>query len=65
MTELERACEYLEAMAKKAGGDVKVFTNASGKYIMQRKGDPTKSVQVSLEEPREEFDRKVQRLMGD
>ena len=64
MTEQERACEYLEAMAKKAGGDVKVHTNLYGAFVMQRTGDPTKSVVVSLEEPREEFDRKVQRLMG-
>lgn len=59
----EQACAYLEAMAKKAGGDVKIYTNANGKYMMQKRGDHMRSVQVSLEERREEFDRKVRWLM--
>lgn len=63
MTEAERACEYLEAMAQKAGGDVKVFTDAKGAFIMHKRGIPQKSFKVSLEEKRESFDRKVRILM--
>ena len=63
MTKDERACAYLEAMATKAGGDVKVFTNAYGKFIMQKRGDPLRYIQVSLEETRESFERKVKWIM--
>lgn len=63
MTRDERACAYLEAMAEKAGGDVRIFTNASGKYMMQKRGDHLRSIQVSLEETRESFNAKVKRIM--
>lgn len=66
MSEVERACAYLEAMAEKVGGDVKVFRNDRGAYIMQRSdalGAGAMSFRVKLDEPREKFNRKVQRLM--
>ena len=63
MSEAERACAYLEAMAAKVGGDVKVYINAKGKYMMQKRGAPQKSIRVKLDEPRESFDDKVRMLM--
>lgn len=63
MNRQEQVCAYLEAMAEKVGGDVKVYTNAEGKYMMQKRGDLSRSVRVSLDERREEFDRKVRWLM--
>ena len=63
MTESERACEYLEAMAAKAGGDVRVFTDANGKFLMHKRGKPEKSFKVKLDEPREKFNEKVKILM--
>lgn len=67
MSEIERACAYFEAMAEKVGGNVKVFTNARGELVMQRRdrlGAGGKSVKVSLEEPIARFNAKVQAVMG-
>lgn len=63
MNKDERACAYLEAMAEKVGGDVRVFTNANGAYIMQKKGNTLRSVRVSLDDRREDFNRKVRMIM--
>ena len=63
MTETERICAYLEAMAEKAGGDVRVFSNGNGKYFMHRTGKSDVSFQVSMEETREAFNEKVKILM--
>ena len=66
MTNDDRACAYLEAMAEKAGGkDVRVYSKAKGVYIMHLKGKPQRSVQVKMDEKREEFNRKVRLLMED
>lgn len=66
MTKSEQVCAYLEAMAKKAGGDVIVFQNDSGSYTMQRRGNVGAdriAFKVKPDEPREKFNGKVQRLM--
>jgi len=63
MKKEEMIVEYLENMVQKVGGDVMVYINGSGKIMMQRRGDPNRSVQVSLEEKRESFNRKVRMLM--
>ncbi len=63
MTKSEQACAYLESMARKSGGDVKVFQNAQGKFVMHKKGEPQRAAQVSLEEPRERFVATVKWLM--
>lgn len=63
MTEADRACEYLEAMAAKVGGDVRVFSNDKGKFTMHKRGKPEKSFKISLDEPREKFNEKVKILM--
>jgi len=62
------ACAYFEAIAAKVGGDVKVFQNAAGEFVMQRRdrmGAYGMSFKVSLEEKREIFERKVRALMKD
>ena len=67
MNEMERACEYLEAMAKKAGVEVLVMQSPiePGKFQIRRKGGyrPDRIVTVSMEEPRERFAAKVRGLM--
>ena len=66
MTKAEQVCAYLEAMAQKIGGDVIVFRNDSGSYTMQRRGAVGVNAvgfKVKPDEPRDKFNRKVQRLM--
>lgn len=62
MTKNEQICAYLESMAEKAGGDVRVYC-VGGKYFMHRKGNPDFAFRVSMEETREAFNDKVKILM--
>ncbi len=63
MSEVERVCAYLEAMAKKVGGDVQVYIQGKSKYMMHKRGEPQRAVRVKLDEKRESFDEKVRWLM--
>lgn len=60
----KQMCEYLENMAAKVGGDVRVL-NTGGHFTMYRKGDFINGVRVSMEESRESFNAKVKKLMGE
>lgn len=66
LNEKERMiCEYLEGMAQKVGGDV--IVRPSGKkneYIMRNRNNPLgRNIAVSMETPREDFNRAVKWLM--
>ena len=58
----KQVCAYLENMAAKVGGDVRVL-NASGHLTMYRKGNFIEGVRVSLEDSKEVFNAKVKKLM--
>ena len=57
-------CAYLESMAAKVGGNVRVYKNIHGDYTMHRVDCAWKSVRVSMDESRESFNDKVVKLMG-
>ena len=57
-------CAYLEGMAAKVGGNVRVLKNANGHFVMYRNGDFIHGVRVSMEDSREDFNAKVRKLMG-
>lgn len=58
----KQVCAYLENMAAKVGGDVRVL-NTSGHLTMYRNGDFINGVRVSLDDTREVFAEKVRKLM--
>ncbi len=66
MTNKEKLmCSYLESMAAKVGGNVRVFLNTIGHFMMYRNGDFINGVRVSMEDSREDFNAKVKKLMGE
>ena len=56
-------CDYLENMAAKIGGDVRVIKAASGHFMMYRNGDFIHGVRVSMEDSRDDFNAKVKKLI--
>ena len=64
MTNKEKQmCAYLESMAAKVGGNVRVFKTDNDHFTMYRNGDFINGVRVSMEESREDFNAKVKKLM--
>lgn len=66
MNEKERTiCEYLEEMARKVGGDVIVRPSGrKNEYIMRSRKNPLgRNIAVTMETPREDFNRAVKWIM--